>query len=112
MLGSDNSVACWFVMNIYSAPIARSSISPASGLRSGGVFETRSSQFFQPDCITKMWELPDIDRFNDKFRDLSRSSVGDCAPAIGLSGLRRRCCFPLFWRDVCADWTTASLGSC
>src|SRR5215469_16557300 len=42
MLGSDNSVACWFVMNIYSVPIARSSISPASGLRSGGVFETRS----------------------------------------------------------------------
>src|SRR5215469_14186339 len=44
MLGSDNSVACWFVMNICSAPIARSSISPASGLRSGGVFETRSKK--------------------------------------------------------------------
>ena len=43
MLGWDNSAGCWFVMSIYSPPIAPSSTSPASGLRSGGVFETRSS---------------------------------------------------------------------
>ena len=42
MLGWDNFVGCWFVMNIYSALTAPSSISPASGLRFGGVFETRS----------------------------------------------------------------------
>ncbi|HTY84764.1 MAG TPA: DUF3800 domain-containing protein, partial [Silvibacterium sp.] len=42
--GSDNFGDCWFVMNIYSPSTTRSSILLASGLRSGGIFETRSSQ--------------------------------------------------------------------
>ena len=44
-LAGTVSPACWFVMSIYSPPITPSSISPASGLRSGGVFETRSKSF-------------------------------------------------------------------
>jgi hypothetical protein len=43
MLGWDNFAACLFVMNIYSALTAPSSISLASGLRFGGVFETCST---------------------------------------------------------------------
>lgn len=45
MLGWDNFGACWFVMNIYSALTAPSSVPPASGLRFGGVSETRSRKF-------------------------------------------------------------------
>src|SRR5271157_1688564 len=40
--GSASFAVCWFVMSIYSPPIVPSSISLASGLRSGGIFETRS----------------------------------------------------------------------
>jgi len=46
MLGSDNFVGGWFVMNIHSALTAPSSISPASGLRFGGGSETRSKERF------------------------------------------------------------------
>jgi phosphatidylserine/phosphatidylglycerophosphate/cardiolipin synthase-like enzyme len=41
-------------MNISSLPIAPSSISPASGSLSGGVYETRSSQFQTQDWIEKL----------------------------------------------------------
>src|ERR1051326_2342236 len=46
ILGWDNFADCWFVMSSYSPPIVPSSISPACGLPSGGIFETRSSLFF------------------------------------------------------------------
>src|SRR5215467_7482284 len=45
--GSDNFGDCWFVMNIYSPSTTRFSISLASGLRSGGIFETCSSSAAQ-----------------------------------------------------------------
>jgi hypothetical protein len=41
--GSDNSVGCWSIMSIFSSLTGPSSISPASGLHSGGVYETPSS---------------------------------------------------------------------
>src|ERR1035438_2834959 len=44
MRGSDNSAACWCVMSICSPLTMPSSTSPASGLLSGGIFETRSSK--------------------------------------------------------------------
>src|ERR1039457_177878 len=45
MRGSDNSAACWCVMSICSPLTMPSSTSPASGLLSGGIFETRSSHY-------------------------------------------------------------------
>jgi hypothetical protein len=44
-------------MNIYSALTAPSSISPASGLRFGGVFETRSSQNAVPGACAPVRNL-------------------------------------------------------
>src|ERR1017187_10198756 len=44
MPGSVNSAACWCVMSICSPPTVPSSTWLASGSRSGGIFETRSSQ--------------------------------------------------------------------
>src|SRR5664279_4310881 len=43
MPGSVNSAACWCVMSICSPPTVPSSTWLASGSRSGGIFETRSS---------------------------------------------------------------------
>jgi hypothetical protein len=43
MPGSDSFAACWFVTNICSPSTMPSFTSHASGLRSGGIFETRSS---------------------------------------------------------------------
>jgi len=42
MHGSDTFADCWFVMSICSPPPTPSFTSLASGLRSGGIFETRS----------------------------------------------------------------------
>ena len=53
MLGWDNFVGCWFVMNIYSALTAPSSISPASGLRFGGVLETRARVYQGGAALSK-----------------------------------------------------------
>lgn len=44
ILGWDNFADCWFVMSSYSPPTVLSSISPACGLPSGGIFETHSTQ--------------------------------------------------------------------
>src|SRR5664280_810284 len=44
MPGSVNSAACWCVMSICSPPTVPSSTWLASGSRSGGIFETRSSK--------------------------------------------------------------------
>src|SRR5579864_9197293 len=45
ILGWDSFADCWFVMSSCSPPTVPSSILPACGLPSGGIFETRSSDW-------------------------------------------------------------------